>query len=58
MRKLTKKFLSQKSEAVIWRFWVSNWENAKRFFESKGNIKTRAKLKAKWYKDFEKTINQ
>ena len=32
--------------------WAENWENAKRFFESKGNAETKSKLKDRWYKDF------
>ncbi len=45
-----------KNRFWFWDIWTKNWENAKRFFDSKGNIKTRAKLKAKWLKDFEKDI--
>ena len=36
-----------------WELWEQNWNNAYKFFNSKGNIETKAKLKAKWYKDFE-----
>ena len=36
--------------------WEREWNNAYKFFNSKGNIKTKSKLKDKWYKDFEKTI--
>ena len=32
--------------------WGRVFFNAKRFFESKGNGKTRSKIKDKWYKDF------
>ena len=35
-----------------WETWVKNWENANKFFQSKGNTKTRSRLKDKWYKDF------
>jgi hypothetical protein len=35
-----------------WEIWSRNWENAKRFFESKGNAKSRSKLKDKWFKNF------
>lgn len=35
-----------------WEMWAKNWENAKRFFDSKGNTKTRSRLKDKWHKDF------
>jgi hypothetical protein len=34
--------------------WVNSFYNAKKFFESKGNIKTRSRLKDKWYKEFMK----
>ena len=32
--------------------WEKEFENAYRFFNSKGNIKTRSILKDKWYKSF------
>ena len=35
-----------------WEDWTKNWNNAKKFFDSKGNIKTKAKLKKKWHDDF------
>lgn len=35
-----------------WDAWGIEWENAKRFFNSKGNIHTRSKLKDKWHKEF------
>lgn len=45
-------------------YWEKNWEDARKFFETKGNIKTKCKLKAEWYnnfmqifKDIEKAIN-
>lgn len=48
----------EKKKAIIsfWDIWSNNFSNAKRFFESKGNITTRSKLKAKWYKDFEQAL--
>ena len=33
-------------------FWKENFHNARRFFTSKGNLKTRIKLKNKWKKEF------
>ena len=33
-------------------FWKENFHNARRFFMSKGNLKTRIKLKNKWKKEF------
>ena len=41
-----------------WDVWSRNFYNAKRFFESKGNVKTKARLKAKWYNDFEEGIKK
>jgi len=35
-----------------WDLWVKEWENASKFFNTKGNIKTKSKLKDKWYKEF------
>ena len=40
-----------------WDLWSLNWEHAKRFFDSRGNVKTRSKLKAEWYKDFVRCLN-
>ena len=42
-----------KEKIIFWKIWRRNWENAKRFFDSKGNIYTRSKLKDKWYREFE-----
>ncbi len=39
-------------EINIWNLWAKEWENASKFFQSKGNIKTRSKLKDKWHKEF------
>ena len=36
----------------IWDLWEKEWENASKFFQSKGNVKTRSKLKDQWYKEF------
>jgi GTP-binding protein EngB required for normal cell division len=35
-----------------WKVWEKNFYNAKKFFESKGNIKTRSALKTKWFKEY------
>ena len=35
-----------------WDIWEENFKDAKAFFESKGNLQTRAKLKSKWYNNF------
>uniref|UniRef100_A0A6M3XER0 Uncharacterized protein n=1 Tax=viral metagenome TaxID=1070528 RepID=A0A6M3XER0_9ZZZZ len=39
-----------------WDIWERNFYNAKRFFDSKGNTKTRSRLKDKWFKDFKKDL--
>ena len=41
----------------VWEMWKKNFENAKKFFKSKGNIKTRSKLKNKWYNEFFEDLN-
>jgi len=35
-----------------WDLWVQNWNNANKFFNSKGKVETRARLKKKWHDDF------
>lgn len=35
-----------------WDAWKKEWNNAKSFFDSKGNINTMSKLKTKWNKEF------
>lgn len=40
----------------MWELWEQNWKDASNFFNSKGNIKTKAKLKKKWYDNFMKNI--
>lgn len=32
--------------------WDDEWKNAYNFFNTKGNLKTKCKLKAKWKKEF------
>ena len=39
-----------------WDLWEREWENAYAFYNSKGNIKTKSRLKDKWYKDFKKIL--
>lgn len=41
-----------------WDAWANNWKCAKAFFESEGNVKTRSRLKDKWYKQFIKDRNE
>ena len=36
----------------VWDLWAKNWDNAYRFFNSKGGIQTKARLKKKWNDDF------
>lgn len=42
----------------IWELWEREWKNAYRFYHTKGNIKTKSKLKDKWYKDFVKILEE
>jgi len=42
----------------VWKYWEKNWDNAKRFFDSKGDIDTKAKLKKKWHDDFMKMFKE
>ncbi len=37
-----------------WDIWEQNWINAAKFFNSRGNINTKAKLKKKWLDNFNK----
>ena len=39
-----------------WDIWATNFYNAKRFFESKGNIHTKSKHKDRWCKEFHRDI--
>ena len=36
----------------IWELWSNNWANAYAFFNSKGNIKTKARLKKRWCDEY------
>ncbi len=36
--------------------WASEWANAYSFFNCKGNIRTKSRLKAKWVKEFKKML--
>ena len=42
----------------VWKLWKDNWDNAYRFFNSKGNVQTRGKLKQKWHDDFMKMFKE
>ena len=52
--------LQKKCEKKInaWDMWSRNFYNAKRFFESKGNMETKSKLKDRWYRQFEKDLRK
>ena len=41
-----------------WDLWVKEFNNAKKFFNSKGNVHTKSKLKDEWYKSFIKSLNE
>jgi len=34
-----------------WEIWARNYENAFKFFNSKGNMKTQSRLKDKWHNE-------
>jgi len=36
--------------------WDKEWENAYAFFNSKGNTKTKSRIKKKWYKEFKEML--
>ena len=48
--------MKDKKTINIWELWEKEWKNAKRFFDSKGNIRTKSKYKDKWFKDFSDII--
>ncbi len=39
-------------------FWNKEFHNARRFFESEGNIETKDRLKIKWVGEFFEGINE
>lgn len=41
---------------IIWDLWAKEWANAYSFWNSKGNTKTKSRLKDKWYKDFKEML--
>lgn len=42
----------------VWELWEQEWNNAYKFFNSKGNITTKARLKKKWHDDFMKMFKK
>ncbi len=40
----------------IWDLWHKEFYNARAFFKTKGNIKTKSRLKDKWYKEFKEML--
>ena len=36
----------------VWKLWEKEWKNAYNFFNTKGNTKTKSRLKDKWHKEF------
>lgn len=50
--------MSKETKGFGWEIWENNFFDAKRFFESKGNIKTRSRLKDKWFKNFKKDLEK
>ncbi len=37
---------------TVEEYWEEEWKNAYNFFNTKGNLNTKCKLKAKWKKRF------
>jgi hypothetical protein len=48
--------MKMKEKPDGFKIWERNFFNAKRFFETKGNIKTKSRLKDKWFNDFKKDL--
>ena len=46
------------SPQATWELWTKEWQNAYNFFNSKGNVKTKSRLKNKWHKDFMNIIEE
>ena len=44
--------------ASLEHIWETNFYNAKRFFNSKGNGNTRSRIKDKWFKDFKRDLEE
>ena len=40
----------------VWKLWEKEWKNAYNFFNTKGNTKTKSRLKDKWHKEFKKML--
>lgn len=47
---------TKKEDINIWDSWEKEWKNAYNFFNSKGNVHTKSKLKDKWFKEFVKIL--
>ena len=41
-----------------WELWAKQFENAKKFFKSKGNVQSRGRLKKKWMDSFYEALNE
>lgn len=42
----------------VWDEWSKNFNNAKAFFESKGSIKQKERLKKRWLDGFYESLNR
>ncbi len=40
----------------LWELWEREWNNAYRFYHTKGNAQTKSRLKTKWHNDFMEMI--
>ena len=46
----------EKGIVNTWDLWEQNWEDAKRFFTTKGNLNTKEMYKVKWHNNFFKAL--
>lgn len=42
---------------LAWKMWADDFENAKKFWISEGNAKTKSRLKTKWHNKFMENLN-
>lgn len=58
IRQTFKRLVEETEPVNLWGVWSDNFYSAKKFFESKGNLKTRDKLKKKWLNNFQEGYTQ
>jgi len=50
--------MKEEKKIYVFDLWADNFESAKKFFKSKGNVQTRSNLKDKWFKEFKEMIEK